>query len=487
MSKNDNKIQLDITENDGYIEFKFTKGDLEEKVFKYPIEKRALYNGSTEIELISLDSNFYSYIESITEMPYNSDSSRKHIIIRNKAEWERFQNVEKLLPYNGVKNARFPYAYLFMEDLNNINGLNVSKSIFAVDIQVLKDTPYNYSSCIFAGKFNMSTQKYSGTNFSYCIFFKSANFNNTVFTAKANFDCTFFQDEVSFNDNIFTEQLYFSNSKLKDKSSFCYVEFNNSSTFNNTIFEKEVNFYHARLNRGVFLSTTFKDLANFRRTTFTNRCYFTTEDDIAAKTIFKKDVIFKDSTFSNIADFRNTEIKGKLDISMSSFTYLWLGNTKISKFNAENTLIEKNIVMNKNNIESADNADSYRLLKDQAIKQNDRILAWEFHKLEMDKRCGSFSKDPILLFNKYTNQHGTNALLAMMWVLLVTALGSFLETYFFHEQFINIIRNYNPFSMVKNFEFIFISQFFTHFFFTVLLLSLIWQLLQAFRRHGRMP
>ncbi len=458
---------------------------------------------------------------------------------------------------NDVKQIRSKGIYI------NDNKWIFPKSIFAKDIQITSDKNnivYDFTSCIFAGYFWVHKNRLDNiykipleSGFVYSIFLKIAKFSNITFISKVNFSYSFFQDEVTFCNSIFKQQTKFVNTKFnskvyfdnavfsnnqktnqivsflearfqkdasfnkatfKCKSSFQYTKFYETISFYETSFEKEVDFYHARLSKGVFLGTIFNDLANFERATFKYRSYFTQYKEKNLLTIFKGKAIFTSTTFNDIADFRYTKFQDKLDISMASFTYLWLGNTTINSFDASNTLIEKAIIMDKNNIISASNFDSYRLLKDQSIKQNNRILAWEFHKLEMNTRLYKNDKhkvmqliknpkllweNPILSFNALTNDHGTRAYRSILSIIIFVFLGTYIEysikycntplsfyTNIF-SHFMAIIKSYNPFSITKSFENLPLLQLLIHFFFTTILVALIWQLLQAFRRYSKMP
>ncbi|MDR0484360.1 MAG: pentapeptide repeat-containing protein [Alphaproteobacteria bacterium] len=427
-NNNNEKIQLDISENNGEIIFKFTNNGLEERVFTYPINQETL--SEVKVDTIRLDSNFYNYMESITEiLLYKHKQVHTYILIRCIKQWEQLEN------------------------LRNTNAKKI--------------------------------------NFSY-IFLKPINFDNMEFTSKTSFDRSFFQDIVSFNNSTFKDKVSFNNvifnssvvftkTTFNSTAYFKYAIFNNKNTFIATTFKSVVNFRYALFN-GItrFKYTNFYGNANFKHTIFNYEAYFTTS-------IFEKIAYFNNATFKDEISFKNTTIKSRLDINSTRLVYLWLNDTKIDELRASNTLIEELIIINKNiiNKKGKTNTTSYRLLKDQAIKQNNRTLAWEFYKLEMNTK--DWSKNPILLFNWLTNQHGTSSLLAIFCFFVILILGSYVESYLFHKNFGETILSYNPLILAQSFKCMSLLQSITHFCFTVLLLSLIWQLLQAFRRYSKMP
>ncbi|MDR0484817.1 MAG: pentapeptide repeat-containing protein [Alphaproteobacteria bacterium] len=522
-NNNNEKVQLDISESKDkkYIEFKFTKGALKDKTFTYKVIENPLLTGK-KVDVIELNSYFYKYIKntakkissgfgdsitirgkkykSITRRKYKKylpfvkirslknrfvkSSCNKYIIVRNQTEWEA------LKPHRESLNSE--HSYLFMQECTNSESkdkicINDNKwvfpnSIFAKAVEIgsaEKEITYNLASCIFAGGFHVG--------------------NNTLREAVAN-------GFNGFSNSIFLKEANFIGATFSDKANFYGATFNGEAYFGSATFNGEAN----------FIGATFSDKANF----------------YSAK--FSGEANFYSVIFSGEANFYSAKFSGDLDISATSFTYLELTKSQISisKINAKNTSVEKDIIMD--DPKSADNQDIYRIVKDLAIKQNNKPLAWEYYEREMNQKLKEDGNEiktwlktknwkknftllnPILLFNKITNSHGTNSLKAVIWIISCVLLGSIIEyiiynyefdfilSYFtlditiiehtFSESeslndFTDIVLSYSFFPIVHKLDYSITSplQRWIHFFFTAVLVALIWQLVQSFRRYSKMP
>jgi hypothetical protein len=201
---------------------------------------------------------------------------------------------------------------------------------------------------------------------------------------------------------VFSNIVYFHGSKFLGQVDYSYTVFSKKTTFNHAEFKSKTNFY----------SATFQDLADFTRAKFTNRqgnaeCRF-------ENTIFNHSALFMEATFDNLK-FLNSVIR-----SQGYFV-----NSKIKNGNRE----------------------TFRVIKDQFLKQNNTIDALNFFKLEMvqkDKELknellkNNWSKKPIGDFlinflNKISNDYGLNWIQGLIFTLIMGLLFFLLSLLFLKD------------------------------------------------------
>ncbi|EKA8474020.1 pentapeptide repeat-containing protein, partial [Campylobacter jejuni] len=200
---------------------------------------------------------------------------------------------------------------------------------------------------------NKYKEFHNGIDFSNCIFKNEVDFSyfvsgaplpdnkyynnaqNTLFK-----DCIF-ENKVDFHNSKITNNIYFNNAHFKD-----YVDFHECE------FEKTVNFY------GVI----FEKAPNF------SACYF---KEPKAINLINVDI--------DKLDFRSAEDYIKDNYQDGNYKNAIKNNEKIQKDEKELYRIE-----NEHKLRCAKNLkDSFRVIKDVLINQNNTLEAQEWHKLEL--------------------------------------------------------------------------------------------------------
>ncbi|EKY19716.1 pentapeptide repeat-containing protein [Capnocytophaga sp. oral taxon 326] len=309
----------------------------------------------------------------------------------------------------------------------------------------------SFSESIFKQEANFSGSVFKQeANFSGSIFDVKANFSNTKFGVKQDdnlnennsevkflFENAKFQKEIDFSQAIFYDTIYFSGTEfctdIKDYKK-------ESINFGNAQFHRKVRFHHCKFHNTVrFKNTSFNKLVDFYSAHFhkAQQFHFTDFLDraIFSNTEFDEEVQFlhcRVETRVSYIRFESTIFRRGLDISRSNFnTNINLWDIKIEE---EGVLyIFKNIddIKYKNDFEAHDEAPSvykqlretYRVIKDNSYKQNNKIEALEFSKREMlvyERELKSVSSKSnndklLLLANKVSNNFGTNWLRGILF------------------------------------------------------------------------
>ncbi|EAH8427807.1 hypothetical protein EVR99_09375, partial [Campylobacter jejuni] len=251
-----------------------------------------------------------------------------------------------------------------LEDLKNRYGYEGKnyKSIFKKEVYINCNCleRLNFSHCEFESKVSLRFLKdnkykefHNGVNFSNCIFKNEVDFSyfvsgtplpdnkyynnaqNTLFK-----DCIF-ENKVDFHNSKITNNIYFNNSHFKD-----YVDFHECE------FEKTASFYGVR----------FEKAPNF------SACYF---KEPKAVNLINVDI--------DKLDFRSAEDYIQDNYQDGNYKNAIKNNEKIQKDEKELYRIE-----NEHKLRYAKNLkDSFRVIKDVLINQNNTLEAQEWHKLEL--------------------------------------------------------------------------------------------------------
>ncbi|EEU7376615.1 hypothetical protein HEG99_001701, partial [Campylobacter jejuni] len=224
---------------------------------------------------------------------------------------------------------------------NCLERLNFSHCEFEskVSLRFLKDNKYkefhngvNFSNCIFKNEVDFS-YFVSGTPLPDNKYYNNAQ--NTLFK-----DCIF-ENKVDFHNSKITNNIYFNNSHFKD-----YVDFHECE------FEKTASFYGVR----------FEKAPNF------SACYF---KEPKAVNLINVDI--------DKLDFRSAEDYIQDNYQDGNYKNAIKNNEKIQKDEKELYRIE-----NEHKLRYAKNLkDSFRVIKDVLINQNNTLEAQEWHKLEL--------------------------------------------------------------------------------------------------------
>ncbi|HEB7599023.1 TPA: pentapeptide repeat-containing protein [Campylobacter coli] len=258
----------------------------------------------------------------------------------------------KAIPKNVLEDLKNRYGYegknyksIFKKEVyincNCLERLNFSHCEFEskVSLRFLKDNKYkefhngvNFSNCIFKNEVDFS-YFVSGTPLPDNKYYNNAQ--NTLFK-----DCIF-ENKVDFHNSKITNNIYFNNSHFKDYVDFHECEFEKIACFDRVRFEKAPNF---------------------------SACYF---KEPKAVNLINVNI--------DQLDFRSAEDYIKDNYQDGNYKNAIKNNEKIQKDEKELYRIE-----NEHKLRCAKNLkDSFRVIKDVLINQNNTLEAQEWHKLEL--------------------------------------------------------------------------------------------------------
>lgn len=315
--------------------------------------------------------------------------------------------------------------------LGNVNFSNVvfNNNVYFKEVRFLNYQDYTNTTIVDKKRLNIC---FSNAIFNQIAIFENSSFHNFVnfigvkFNFKFNFNdieiagkslyqsCSFyksqFEDDCNFSLSCFNGPTSFSSTNFKKKAIFLSAIFFDSVGFDidvinknkksresidliltDTIFKKKAVFYHRLFSNILLTNTRFESLADFYDVTFNADVHFYKTDFldtcVFSKCLFKKKAIFHYTKIANNVILRGANFQGGLNLALLNFTdngYLNTFDLKISKFKSniniegvdENTDSWKNISM-------IDKRETYRILKNESIRQNNRIEALKWHKYEM--------------------------------------------------------------------------------------------------------
>lgn len=243
-----------------------------------------------------------------------------------------------------------------------------------------------------------------------CIFEMIVSFENTVFACQIDFQNCIFQNIVDFR---------LTYSSQNDKSFYKILKGN----INNSIFEEKVIFRDRHFDHIEFENTKFKKIVDFYNSKFLSALRFLNTafegTTFFSKTTFKEVVVFQYTQLSKNMVLREAEFqKG---VNLSQINFIDQGCLNIFKVNISTfaSISEKD----SGDFDDGDNwkkishsfkRETYRILKNESLKQNDRINGLEYHAHEMEAYREDlktsvkwYNKDRIILaFNRFTNYYG---------------------------------------------------------------------------------
>ncbi|MBX2537628.1 pentapeptide repeat-containing protein [Campylobacter jejuni] len=273
--------------------------------------------------------------------------------------------------------------------------------------------------------------------FSYCNFLETVIgwnktfkekiiFKEVVFCKVVNFSFSIFDKNINFSNVKFEDKLYFEKCQFKEKFEFFGIN-NLKVEFNNSLFEKEVYFGKEINDKNIEKSNSFGscsfEYANFSNCYFKNEVYFKNNEFkqiFFRNSKFNDNVYFNNSVFKDYTDFHECEFEktacfyGVRFDKAPNFSACYfkepkavnLINVDIDKldFKSVEKYIEDNYkdesyknetkgiqdkkeffkIKNKHKLRYAKNLkDSFRVIKDVLITQNNTLEAQEWHKLEL--------------------------------------------------------------------------------------------------------
>ena len=246
-------------------------------------------------------------------------------------------------------------------------------------------------------------------NFSNCIFQEDVNFLGCIFSVKdkEKVGATSLKDKVDFKDCVFTKEADFSETIFEEdtnfsRSIFCIV------SFQDAVFSKNVRFHETIFHNNVdFFNTSFKGLVDFYLVKFEDNQQFHTTDfldrAIFSNTTFKGETqfIYNKLDKNSYINFESAKFEKGLDISRANFNCnlnfwnIFIQNKNISEF----TKYVDDFGEHKEEATPSvykQLRETYRIIKDNFYKQNNKIEGGNFYKKEMNiylKELNNIIKD----------------------------------------------------------------------------------------------
>lgn len=334
-----------------------------------------------------------------------------------------------------------------------------------------------FLNCTFTSLQNDTSEEVS---FSGSIFKQEANFSGSKFQIKISFSyfekdkekvgATSLKDKVDFKDCVFTKEANFSKTIFEgdtnfSRSTFCVV------SFQNAVFSKNVRFHETIFHNNVdFFNTSFKGLVDFYLVKFEDNQQFHTTDfldrAIFSNTTFKGETqfIYNKVDKNSYINFESAKFEKGLDISRANFNCnlnfwnIFIQNKNISEF----TKYVDDFGEHKEEATPSvykQLRETYRIIKDNFYKQNNKIEGGKFYKRELeiyeisigkdknkDKENGSLS---FLLktFNIYRNITSIIMWLISTSFLLIVSLSSIFPFKIIDSN-VTTILNENPLILI---------------------------------------
>ena len=332
-----------------------------------------------------------------------------HKLPKNETLFDVIDNLRRR--YNNLR-----YTFVINQNIR-ITGITIDRKIDFSNCIFKKDV--DFSGCTFNKKNSFSYIKNNqekisifekGVNFSKAIFKEAVNFSGAKFGVKQKdnsnennsevkflFENAKFQKEIDFSQAIFYDTIYFS------ETEFCtdIKEYKKESiNFENAQFHKKVRFHHCKFHNTVrFENTSFNKLADFYSAHFhkAQQFHFTDFLDraIFSNTEFDEEVQFlhcRVETRVSYIRFESTIFRRGLDISRSNFNNninLW--DIKIEEEGVLYIFNNRDNVKYKNDFEVQDKTpliynqirETYRIIKDNFYKQNNKVEGLRFYEKEM--------------------------------------------------------------------------------------------------------
>ncbi len=273
-----------------------------------------------------------------------------------------------------------------------------------------------YDKCIFINKINFKYYVHKDIDFTSCIFCRHVNFDHTIFYKDVRFTEAIFLKDVTFRHARFYEDVYFN-----------VATFHNDIIVLHSIFKQDIYF-------------TFVEAAmniNFNYSVFERNAYFhdlVCDNDIGfAHSIFQKEFDLSSSSLKNL-DFKKINYinnKARIGISLPPFDKKISNpiNFKLNlKFCSISFIRYTGCIIN-----NASNRDTFLILKNQALKNNDQITALDFYIKEMNtykNEAKGFDRF-ILWFENTTSSFGTKAYRPILLIIIFNLI--FLSIFLFAE------------------------------------------------------
>jgi hypothetical protein len=138
-----------------------------------------------------------------------------------------------------------------------------------------------------------------------------------------------FSGDAYFKGATFSGNAYFKGATFSGDANFWGATFSGNANFWGATFSGNANFWGATFSGNAdFSSATFSGRANFESSNFNKTAYFAfsefNKDALLSDVVFKGDTSFNDSQFKEDALFENTIFEGKLSLTRTRYTKLYI-------------------------------------------------------------------------------------------------------------------------------------------------------------------
>jgi len=267
-------------------------------------------------------------------------------------------------------------------------------------------------------------------------------------------DCTFNFDwtinesfnVVEFSNCIFNGRFDFSKSKFVSSVHFSKCEFNYYLGFTDCDFEKKVRFHEVIFSKKVnFHNAVFNDLADFWSSSFIKRMIFYKTDflgtTVFSKVLFESNVLFTYTLIEKLLILRGAKFSQGLDLSLSIISGkmspfdIQIDNY-ISVLDVDNDNTYEHMVSVSGDIPDKNKRETFRILKQQFLNQNNSIDYLKYSALEQNAYTKQLNDKVwnrkafynniqnyiILGLNYISNNHGKSYIRGIVFTLTVGLL-----------------------------------------------------------------
>jgi len=247
---------------------------------------------------------------------------------------------------------------------------------------------YDFEQCVFNFKVIQWINIFDAyVCFKNAIFKDEVKFNGIIFKDNVEFGGCRFLMHVDFSDCIFEKELYPSN--YKSSVSFRNAKFKNHVMFLEKKFEGFADFSNSYFEKGVdFADSIFNDEFKICDSKIDDNCFFNgvefKEKVNGWNLVCLKDISFEWANFRQKANFSDLTVEnGLVNLHGTNFEKnAYFYNGIIQQLDLANSVIEKGVYFLGSEIRTA-KRETWRIIKHEFIKQNNKIEGLKYHALEM--------------------------------------------------------------------------------------------------------
>ncbi|MFH1052230.1 MAG: pentapeptide repeat-containing protein [bacterium] len=261
------------------------------------------------------------------------------------------------------------------------------------------DDNTTFDSTIFSGDAYFYSATFSGdAYFDSATFSDSANFSSATFSGSANFSSVTFNSDATFSFSIFSGYVFFYFASFSGSANFSSVTFSGDANFSPSTFSGDANFSFAKFSGDTYFdSATFCGYASFFSAKFSGRAFF---DSVT----FRGDAIFYSATFSGSAAFYSVKFKGEMNwdgtkfrkevhLKNAFFEYpVNFSNLKFLELDLTGVVFDKYALFKNCEIDKGPR-ETFRIIKNEFMRTNNRIDALDYHKKEMEEYEAELKKE----------------------------------------------------------------------------------------------